>query len=166
MLTAEQIIKLLDLRPLPMEGGLYRETYRSREKIPSAALPDRYRADKSFCTAIYYLLAPGACSRLHRLPTDEIFHFHLGDAAEMLQLHPDGRSEIVPIGPDIAAGQRLQAVVPRGTGQGCLLKQGGRFALMSVTIAPGFDFADYEQADRKALIRQYPDRAEMIRKLT
>ena len=166
MITAEQIKEVLGLQPLPREGGFYRETYRSEETIALGCLPQRYDRDKPFCTAIYYLLTPETCSRLHRLPTDEIFHFHLGGPVEMLQLHPDGRSDVLEIGPDIAAGQRLQVVVPRGSWQGCSLKAGGRVALMSVTAAPGFDSSDYEPGDADALIRAYPDRRDMIVALT
>ncbi len=166
MLSADEIKSILHLRPLAGEGGLYRETYRCAETIPRQALPPRYSSEKSFCTAIYYLLTPETHSRLHRLPSDEIFHFHLGGAAEMLQLRPDGRSEVVLIGADIASGQRLQVVVPRGTWQGAALRPGQPFALMSVTVAPGFDSADYEPAQAEPLIRQYPARREWIERLT
>jgi predicted cupin superfamily sugar epimerase len=166
MPSADQLKRLQALEPLEIEGGYYRETYRSDERVPAECLPKRYGRDKSFCTAIYYLLTPETHSRLHRLPTDEIFHFHLGDPVEMLQLHPDGRSEIVVIGPDVAAGQQLQVVVPRGTWQGCRLRAGGSFALMGVTVAPGFDFSDYEPADAEALIQRHPERRELIVKLT
>ena len=166
MLSAEQVTAILGLKPLSPEGGLYRETYRSEETIPGGALPGRYRRRKCLCTAIYYLLTPQTHSRLHRVGSDEIFHFHLGDPVEMLQLHADGRSEVVVIGPGIAAAQQLQVVVPRGTWQGCALCPGGAMALMSVTVAPGFDFSDYEAADADALIRQYPDRREWIARLT
>ena len=79
MLTAEEIIRKLSLKPLPGEGGFYRETYRSEEKIPMKGLPGRYSSAKSFCTAIYYLLTPDTCSALHRLSSDELFHFYLED---------------------------------------------------------------------------------------
>ena len=78
MLKAKEIILKLGLKPLPKEGGFYRETYRSEEKIPEQGLPARYSSAKSFCTAIYYLLTPETCSALHRLSSDEIFHFYLG----------------------------------------------------------------------------------------
>ena len=166
MTRAEQIIRILGLEPLPQEGGLYRETYRSDGTIPREALPECYDGDRCYGTAIYYLLTAGVCSRLHRLRSDEIFHFHLGDPVEMLQLHPDGTSRVVLIGTDLAAGQRPQVVVPAGTWQGAVLREGGEFALLSVTVAPGFEFADYEPADAEALIARYGDRAEWIRRLT
>ena len=124
----EQIIERLGLSPHP-EGGCYRETYRSNEKIPPSALPGRYVGERCFGTAIYYLLTPGTFSRLHRLASDEIFHFYLGDPATMLQLHPDGEGRQITLGPDLLAGQHVQVVVPRGVWQGTVLSEGGRFAL-------------------------------------
>jgi predicted cupin superfamily sugar epimerase len=164
--TAEQIIELLNLQPHPKEGGYFRETYRAPASVAAEHLPGNYPAARSVCTAIYYLLTPETFSALHRLPGDEIFHHYLGDAVEMLQMHPDGRSEIVRIGPNLAAGEQPQLVVPGGTWQGSKLAAGGAFALLGCTVAPGFDYADYEHGDRAKLIAAYPDRAAQIRSLT
>lgn len=168
MLTAERLIELLGLAPLPVEGGHFRQTYVSDEAVAASALPARYGRDKTFGTAIYYLLTDEAdsFSALHRLPTEEIYHFYLGDPVEMLLLHPGGASESVVLGQDILAGQRVQSVVPRGVWQGSRLRPGGRFALLGTTMAPGFDVADYEGGERDALIRLYPAEAERIRALT
>jgi predicted cupin superfamily sugar epimerase len=167
MPNADEIIRLLHLEPLPREGGWYRETYRSPLQLPSAVLGPRYRAARSTGTAIYYLLTPETCSALHRLPTDEIFHFYLGDPVEMLQLGPNAEDggRIVTLGHDILAEQQVQAVVPAGVWQGSLLRAGGAFALMGTTIAPGFDFADYEAGDSDALVAAYPAFAERIARL-
>ncbi len=165
-MLGEEIIKILNLQPLLEEGGFYRETYRSTENIPKEALPVRYGVSKNFGTAIYYLLTPETRSALHRIPTDEIFHFYLGDPVIMLQLHPDGTSEVTTIGSKIDKGQQLQVIVPKGTWQGSLLKQGGNFALMGVTVSPGFDFSDYESAERASLINAYPDEKDLIIRLT
>lgn len=154
------------MKPLPGEGGFYVETYRSAEKIARDALPQRYTARKSLSTAILYLLTPDTFSALHRLASGEIFHFYLGDAVTMLQLGPDGSSEIITLGHDILNGQRVQVTVPQGLWQGCFLNQGGRFALMGTTVAPGFDFADYEAAGRKELLQQYPAHRDLIIRLT
>jgi predicted cupin superfamily sugar epimerase len=81
-------------------------------------------------------------------------------------LWPDGRSETVEIGPDLERGMRPQLVAPRGVWQGCHLREGGRFALLSCTVAPGFDYSDYESGAREELIGQYPDRRQLIEKLT
>jgi predicted cupin superfamily sugar epimerase len=164
-MDAETIIRQLGLRPHP-EGGFYRETYRSGEAIAAAALPARYGKDRDLSTAIYYLLTPDSFSSLHRLQSDELFQFLLGDAVTMLQLHDDDRGETITLGQDILAGQQLQVVVARGIWQGMLLNDGGRFALLSTTVSPGFDFADFEVGTRAALTRQYPSSAAMIERLT
>ncbi len=164
-MDAETIIRELGLRPHP-EGGFYRETYRSGEKIAAAALPARYGKERDLSTAIYYLLTPGSFSSLHRLQSDELFHFHLGDPVTMLQLHYDGRGETITLGQEILAGQQLQVVVPRGVWQGMFLNDGGRFALLSTTVSPGFDFADFEVGTREGLARQYPSSAALIERLT
>ena len=164
-LTAEELIGLLGLQPLPLEGGYYRETYRSADRLAAGALPPRYGRDKPAGTAIYYLLTPDTFSALHRLPTDEVFHFYLGGPVHMLQLFPDGQGRTVTLGPDVRAGQRPQLVVPRGVWQGSYLREGD-FALLGTTMAPGFDFSDYEAGDRAALTAQYPAFADLIRRLT
>lgn len=168
MITAEQLIKHLDLRPLPVEGGYFKQTYRADETLSRAALPARYRADKTFSSAIYYLLTsdPDSFSALHTLPTEEIFHFYLGDPVEMLLLYPEGRSERIVLGQDVLHGQHVQFVVPRGVWQGSRLIPGGRWALLGTTMAPGFDTGDYVGGDRDTLIRRDPNQAELIRKLT
>ena len=166
MLIATEIIAKLKLQPLPEEGGYYLETYRSAELIPRAALPARYAADKSFCTAIYYLLTPETFSGMHRIPTDEIFHFLLGDPVTMLQLYPNGTGKTLTLGSGIDKGQAPHVVVEKGVWQGSALQPGGAFALFSVTVAPGFDFSDYENGDRKNLVVAYPEFRELIEKLT
>jgi len=165
MLTARQLIAMLDLRPLPLEGGYYRETYRASDRLPASALAAHYPMAKSACTAIYYLLTPETFSALHRLPTDEIFHFYLGDPVHMLQLPPDGDGCIVMLGSDLNARQHPQLLVPRGTWQGSRLAPGGSFALLGTTMAPGFDFEDFEPADRNYLIARYPAFANQIDRL-
>ena len=113
-LTASEIKEFLDLQPHPEEGGFYVETYRSAEEIRPDALPNRYAGKRAFGTGIYYLLTPDTFSAMHRLQSDEIFHFNLGDPVEMLRLHPDGSGEIVRLGTDLRRGEKPQVVVPRG----------------------------------------------------
>jgi predicted cupin superfamily sugar epimerase len=156
MLTAAQLIKFFAMKPLGREGGYYVETYRASEEIGPAALPPRYDGRRSLGTAILYLLTPETFSAMHRLKSDEVFHFYLGDPVTMLQLHPDPASDINTLGHDILNGQRIQATVPAGTWQGCFLNEGGRFALMGTTLAPGFESADFELGDREELLEQYP----------
>ena len=166
MITPEQIIEFFGMRPLTGEGGFYVETYRAKEKIAQTALPDGFTGERNFATAILYLLTPDTFSSLHKLAGDEIYHFYLGDAVTMLQLHPDGSSEVIDLGPDIMNGQHVQVTVPRDTWQGAFLKQGGKFALMGTTIAPGFEFDDYQPGRRQVLLEQYPDQRDLILKLT
>jgi predicted cupin superfamily sugar epimerase len=165
-LTARQIIDLLGLAPLPREGGWYRETYRDDLVLPAASLGSRYGADRSACTAIWYLLTADCFSALHRLKSDEVFHFYLGDPVEMLQLDPQTRSgQVLTLGTDLLAGQWPQVLVPRGVWQGSRLRPGGAWALLGATVAPGFDFADYESADAAGLSAAFPAFAEPIRNL-
>jgi hypothetical protein len=168
MLTADRLIELLDLRPLPVEGGHFLQTWCADETIAAAALPGRYGRAKPLGTAIYYLLTDDAdsFSALHRLPTEEVYHFYLGDPVEMLMLHPDGRGEVVLLGQDLVNGQRVQHVVPREVWQGSRLVDGGRVALMGTTMAPGFDEQDYTPGLRGELIARYPAQADRIRRLT
>jgi len=167
--NVQQIIHLLGLKPLPAEGGLFTQSYCSSEIIPPEALPQRYPPHpKPFGTAIYYLLTndPDSFSALHRLPTDEVFHFYLGDPVETLLLFPDGSSRVVILGPDLLAGQRPQLVVPQGVWQGSRLLPGGEYALLGSTMAPGFTENDYEGGQREFLMALYPHEAERIRQLT
>jgi uncharacterized protein len=164
-MDAETIIRRLDLKPHP-EGGFYRETYRCGEDLAAAALPARYGGRRSVSTAIYYLLTPGNFSAMHRLQSDEVFHFYAGDPLTMLQLHAGGRAETITLGDDITAGQQPQVVVPRGVWQGMFLSDGGSFALLGATVAPGFEFADFELGARADLIGQFPSSAALIERLT
>lgn len=159
------IVETLGLQPHP-EGGHFAEIWRADESIAAAHLPDRYGGARSFGTAIYYLLGPGDISAMHRITSDEIFHFYLGDPVEQLQLYPDGSHRVVEIGPDLAAGQRPQVIVERGVWQGARVKPGGRYALMGTTVAPGFDFSDFELIGDTDLKAGWPDAAEMIQLLS
>ena len=163
-MDAQQIIDLLNLEPLPDEGGFFSLTYKSPELIPQQALPNRYRQDMAFGSAIYFLLTADNFSAMHRLQTDEIYHFYLGDPVEMLLLHPDGSGEIFTLGVDLAAGMRPQKVAHRDTWQGSRLAPDGSrgFALMGTTLAPGFEWADFELGQRDDLISKYPNFADAI----
>lgn len=133
--------------------------------MDASALPVRYGAARSFGTAIYYLLTPTTFSALHKLESDEIFHFYLGGAVQMLQLHPDGSGRTLTIGNDLAAGQKPQVVVPRGVWQGARLVSGD-FALLGCTVGPGFEFEDYSHGERTSLTACYPDFSVEIQRLT
>jgi predicted cupin superfamily sugar epimerase len=167
MLSAQKIIDFLNLLPLDIEGGYFRETYRSELTISAANLPNVYAGNRSASTCIYYLLTPDTFSAIHRVKSDEIFHFYAGDPVEMLELHPDGTARTVIISNDLAGGHEPQHVVPAGVWQGCRLAPGGKnWALMGCTVAPGFDYSDFELAERASLIAEHPEHTELIKALT
>lgn len=161
-MTADDLKRLLGLAPLEPEGGWFAETYRARETIPGGALGANRPGPRSLATAIYYLLTPGTFSAMHRVRSDEVFHFYLGDPVEMLQLPPGGTGSVHVLGTDLAAGMRPQVLVPRGVWQGARLVPGGAYALLGTTVSPGFEFADFEVGERAALIGAFPAFAERI----
>jgi predicted cupin superfamily sugar epimerase len=173
-LTADEVKRVLGLRPHPREGGWFVRTFESEEFVSAEVFADdRYDGPRRTGTAIYYLLEPGTFSEMHVLTSDEIFHHYIGDAVEMLRLNPDGSSKRVVIGKDLQAGERPQVVVPRGVWQGSRLlpsaQQGADaygWALLGCTVSPGFEFADYNSAPRAELISRWPGEAEMITGLT
>ena len=159
-LAAAEIIELLQLAPHPVEGGHFRRTYTSKLAV------ELERGQRAAGTAIYYLLEPGTFSEMHVLASDELFHFYLGDPVEMLQLWPDGHSEVVILGRDLAAGQHVQLLVPAGVWQGTRLIGEGKVALLGCSVVPGFDFADYMNASYKELAEKWRGMADTIKKLT
>jgi uncharacterized protein len=166
-MTADEVKRLLGLMPHPREGGWYVRTYESAERVAAEAFADgQYAGPRWTGTAIYYLLEPGTFSEMHRLKSDEVFHFYAGDAVEMLQLMEGGRGCVVRIGNDLAAGERPQVVVPRGVWQGSRLVAGGKWALLGCTVSPGFEFEDYEAGTRAELCAGWGEFAEMIGELT
>ena len=156
-MTAEQLIQSLNLKPHP-EGGYYRETYRSPGTISGTG--------KAYSTAIYFLLEPGAVSKLHRLTSDEVFHFYLGEPVQWVLLHPGGQIEKIVLGPLLEQGQKVQMTVPAGTWFGGYLKTGAGFALMGTTVAPGFEFEDFRLGNPEELLVSFPGAKEEILRLT
>jgi uncharacterized protein len=158
-------IERLHLTPHP-EGGHFRETYRSAERIDGAHLPARYGGPRAPSTAIYYLLRAGEISTLHRIKSDEMWHFYAGGPLLISAIHPDGERRDFALGPDPDAGQSWQVVVPAGAWFGAALAPGAAYALVGCTVAPGFEFADFELADGQALAQRYPQHAGLIAELT
>lgn len=159
-MTSQEIIALLKLEPLSVEGGFFRRTYSAPRTAETPA------GARLLSSAIYYLIEAGDFSEMHELPSDELFHFYLGDPVEMLQLHPDGSSARFVLGQDLAAGQLVQCNVPGGVWQGTHLLPGGAFALLGCTVTPGFEYADYSNAPAEELIAKWPQEAELIRRLS
>jgi len=144
----QEIIRRLNLKPLEIEGGYFRETYRSKHVFENKGKKQTQAGNlaRSACTQIYYLITPSSFSHLHVLSADEIFHFYMGDAVEMLLLYPDGSCVVKTLGTDFKKGQEPQIIVGGGTWQGAILKKGGRFALLGTTVCPGFEYSDYRPA--------------------
>lgn len=165
-MTAAEVRRLLALEPLEPEGGWFAEVYRSRTTLAPEQLPAGYGGPRSLATAIYYLLEARTISAMHRLRSDELFHFYLGDPVEMLRLVPGTPGDVVRLGADLAAGERPQALVPGGSWQGARLAPGGRFALLGTTVSPGFEPADFELGRRAPLVAAWPHHRERIEALT
>lgn len=166
-LSAEEVIRLLDLAPLPGEGGFYRETFRSTTNLPEGALPDAYRGDRQTLTAIYFLVTAASPSAWHILPSDEVFLWHAGAAVQMLRLPAEGPADPITLGPHLVGGQRPQAVVAGGVWQACRVadNQAKDWGLLSCLVAPGFDFRDFHVATPDEVTRlteRFPDHRDEI----
>ena len=161
MTDASYWIDRLGLQAHP-EGGYFRETYRSADRLDAGALGGRYDGPRPASTAIYFLLTSEAYSALHRLKSDELWHYHAGAPLTVHVIDREGGYRSHRVGLDLDAGQRPQAVVPAGCWFGASVDEPGGYALVGCTVAPGFDFADFELADRDRLTRQFPEHAELI----
>ncbi|GAB3539776.1 cupin domain-containing protein [Spirosoma fluminis] len=155
-MTATQYVQALGMQPHP-EGGYFAETYRSAEVIPKDALPGRFTGSRSFGTAIYFLLESHHVSTLHRIQADEIWHFYAGSPLHVYVIDPEGELLVIKLGIDLVKGEVFQAVVPAGCWFGAKPAESGTaqsaaFSLVGCTVAPGFDFADFEMADRSELL--------------
>ena len=146
-LSAEDVIELLDLEPLPGEGGFFRQTYRD-----------------DYSTAIYYLMTPTQFSAMHRLSRTEVSHHLAGAPAHLLLMYPDRSVEEPVVGPDLSAGHRPQVVKRAGVWQGN--RTLGAWTLLGTTMAPGWDWSCFELGDRAALLREWPGVTERIVELT
>ncbi len=165
MTAAASWIRRLKLRRHP-EGGYYRETYRSRDTVRAGALPRRLAGSRCCSTAIYFLLRGKDISALHRLRCDELWHFYAGGALSIQIITPAGRRRTIKLGKHPGRGEAFQAVIPAGCWFGAAVNRPRAYALVGCTVAPGFDFADFEPGDRRQLLAQYPQHARLIRRLT
>ena len=163
-MTARQLINDYALQPHP-EGGWYKETYKSSETIPAAALPERFNGSRSMSTAIYFLLEQGNFSAFHRIKSDECWHFYAGDPLEVYVLHNDSRLEIIRLGGDAGNGQLFQHVVPANCWFASRPASNAAYSFVGCTVAPGFDFEDFEMAKVGELAKQFPQYEHMIREL-
>ena len=141
------------------EGGYYKETYRASEIITVD------RGKRNISTAIFFLLENNDKSHFHRIQSDELWFFHQGEPLEILSIQ-NGQLISTILGNNIEAGELPQAVIPANTWFASHVKNESGYVLVSCTVAPGFDFADFELAERAALIREYPHLSQIIEEFT
>lgn len=154
-MNASQLIERLQLLPHP-EGGYYKETYRSALKIAAHG-----GAERNVSTTIYYLLENDNKSHFHRIKSDEFWFFHQGNPIEILVID-NGHINSIILGNDIEKGELPQAMVPAGMWFAAHIQSESGFALTSCTVAPGFDFADFELADRNVLLNECPGSKDVV----
>lgn len=162
---AQDWIDALNLQPHP-EGGFFAETYRSSLNISSRDLGGSFNGSRSASTAIYFLLRAGDISHFHKIASDELWHFYAGDALDVHIITETGDHEVFKLGSNPENGEQFQACVPAGLWFGSCVADGGSYALVGCTVAPGFDFEDFEMAERAALVKKHPRHKEIIHRLT
>jgi len=165
MKKAEYWIKKLQLKPHP-EGGFFKEIYRSETKLSEKSLPTRYSGNRDAVTSIYYLLKGKEISKFHRLKSDEIWHYFTGSPLTIHILTNTGTYQKVTLGPDIEKNMSFQCVIRHDQWFGATVDDPSFFTLVGCTVAPGFDFNDFELANKIDLIKQYPSHSDIINRLT
>lgn len=164
MKSASYWIEKLALQPHP-EGGFYKENYRATEVIPVQGLPSRFQGERSFSTSIYFLLRSQDISAFHRIQSDELWHYHAGSSLSIYVMGEHGVSVHV-LGMDMEKGESLHVVIPANCWFGAKVNTPDGYVLSGCTVAPGFDFADFELASRDELLRTYPQHKSVIEMLT
>ena len=164
-MDAKQVIEALKLQKHPKEDGYFRETYRSDETC-DRPLSSRYSSARTFSTAIYFLIESGKFSSFHRLQSEEVFHYYAGGPAELVVLESTGVLNVHTIGQNFLAGHELQVVVPRSNWQALRLVGDAPWVLVGCTVAPGFEYVDFEEGTRADLLQEFPQHAEIITALT
>jgi len=160
-MTAEDLVKKYEMLAHP-EGGWYKETYRSEEIINEKALPERFSENRSFSTAIYFLMENGNFSGFHRIKSDECWHFYAGQTLLVYVINKTGNLEIIKLGNNIELGECFQYVVPANCWFASRPADESEFSFVGCTVAPGFDFADFELAVADNLSLEYPQHKSII----
>lgn len=163
--TVNYWVKKLSLKSHP-EGGYYSEIYRSGETIFKEHLPERYSGNRCFCTSIYYLIVGGKVSKFHKIKSDEIWHFYDGETIEIHIIDEIGNYKKIKLGRNPENNEQFQAVIKRNSWFGAIVVNDKDYSLIGCTVVPGFDFEDFELADRNKLLKKYPDKREIIEILT
>lgn len=168
-MTASDYIAVFGMESHP-EGGYYVQTYQATESIPQTALPSRFGGDRPYSTAIYFLLENHNRSALHRIQSDEVWHFYAGGPLNVYVIDPEsGTLSVIRLGTNPNRGEVFQAVVPAGYWFGAKpvgLPSDLPFSLVGCTVAPAFNFAEFELADKATLLTQFPQHAGVIDLLT
>jgi predicted cupin superfamily sugar epimerase len=165
MRDAAYWIEKLDLKHHP-EGGYFRETYRSPEVILKQALPERFKSNRVFSTCIYFLLDKAEFSAFHAVRQDELWHFYGGSSLTIHIIDRKARYSAVKLGQNIENNESFQAVVPAGVWFSAAVDDKASYSLVGCTVAPGFEFADFELAERNRLAALYPAHRKLIEKYT
>lgn len=160
----QALIDNLQLQPHP-EGGYYKENYRSSEVIEGHALPARFMGRRNMSTAIYYLLQQGDFSAFHKIKSDECWHFYAGGTLIIHMLSSKSGYNQVRLGNNFKSGELFQWVVEAGVWFASEPANKTSYSLTGCTVAPGFDFADFEMADSNLLLSEFPDQALLIKRL-
>lgn len=164
-MTFNEIVEHLKLQAHP-EGGFYKETYRSELVISDKALPKDFGGDRNSCTSIYFLIDKTNFSALHKIKSDEIWHFYAGDALEVIEITEEGELIKTLVGNKLNEGQVFQYTVKAGNWFGSRVAEGGNYSLVGCTVSPGFDFKDFEMAKKESLTKVFPEHENIIRELT
>lgn len=164
MLKVQQLVQQFNMLPHP-EGGYYKENYRSDEIISSNALPERFSGDRYFSTAIYFLLERGNFSAFHKIKSDECWHFYAGQTLNVYVLQQDGKLATIRLGSDLNNGETFQFVVPANCWFASEPATNTDFSFVGCTVAPGFDFEDFELAKADELVQLFPQHETEIRRL-
>jgi uncharacterized protein len=163
-MEVQQLIQQFGLQPHP-EGGWYKQTYKSSEIIVASALPERFKGDRVFSTAIYFLLEKKNFSAFHRIKSDECWHFYVGDPLLVYIINENGELETITLGKDLEKGHLFQYVVPANCWFASRPAAGSEYCFVGCTVAPGFDFADFEMANAKKLSEEFPKHKAIIHEL-
>ncbi|NLI80983.1 MAG: cupin domain-containing protein [Deltaproteobacteria bacterium] len=165
MARAWELLETLDLAPHP-EGGFYRRTYLSPHTLPPECLPPGFEGSRHLASAIVYLLMGHQKSVLHRIKSDELWHFHEGSPLIVYSIDIHGNLEEQKLGSNPGLGESYQVLVPAGRWFGAMVQQRDGFSLAGCTVFPGFDFQDFELGNRESLMAMYPQHRTLIRRLT
>ncbi len=165
MLGKEELIDKLQLEKHP-EGGYFKETYRSETLLPESALPSEFSSDRNASTCIYFMLTSDEFSAFHKVNQDEAWHFYLGETITLHRVSHEGEYSQVSIGNDFSQKETPQFVVPAQHWFAAEIKTEDSFALVGCTVAPGFDFEDFNLAEPQKLQQLFPQHIEIIQKLT